>query len=234
MGDDRDPQVSSGVWNPPSGQKLVGQKVPAFVHLSQDVAVRHSKVIEEELGGGVGPHHGYWGQAEARRVVLHYEGGDAPAGLGIGAGEHDAPIAPQCTAYKDLAAVDNPVIAVADGPGLDGPGGIGPASGLGDGEPGLSCPPHGGQAVSLNLVGSTVPDDLRGRGAHGAVDGGVEAGSVLHHLLFDDYLGEYAQAPTIELLGHSNAPHAHVLGLGREPIELGIGNGDRIVLQVML
>ena len=42
---------------------------------------------------------------------------------------------PQGTGYEDLASVDDPVVAIAYGAGLDSTGGVGAATGLGDGEP---------------------------------------------------------------------------------------------------
>ena len=124
-------------------------------------------------------------------------------------------------------AVDNPVVAIADGVGLHGAAGVGAGLGFGLGEGcALLAPKHRLQVLGGLLVVALVEDDVDG--ALGEEDGAAV------NLLVDDAEAEEAHAPAAVFLGHMGVPDAGVLGdLAQVGLVLGLEFIVEVVLEVL-
>ena len=120
-------------------------------------------------------------------------------------------------------AVDDPVVAIADGVGLHGAAGVGAGLGFGLGEGcALLAPKHGLQVLGGLLVVALVEDD---------VDGALgEEDCAAVNLLVDDAEAEKAHAPAAVLLGHMGVPDAGVLG---DLAQVGLVLGLELVVEVV-
>ena len=147
--------------------------------------MRHPHVLELQLGGVARRAQRVDDAAhmEARRVGLDDEAGDAgPPLCRVGAGEDEAEIRPVGPGDEHLGAVDDPVVAVAHGAGLDRAGRVGAARGLGQAEECLLLAAQHRKEEALFLVVIGLEHLGQARAAEYVVAGGIEAGPVLRHL----------------------------------------------------
>src|SRR5262245_48468815 len=143
--------------------------VEAPALLAQDVAGGHAAIAEAQLMVVIGA-----GADRARAAVelealgadVDQEGGDALAQallrlVGAGDGEQDDEVGAAHAANEMLAAVDDVVVAVLAGAGLDAHG-VGAGVGLGEGESLLALALHRRDQIHVALVADAGVEDLRG------------------------------------------------------------------------
>ncbi|MNP20319.1 hypothetical protein D3C76_1128860 [compost metagenome] len=137
----------------------------------------------------------------ARRATVDQEGryrvALAPVVLvGVGDGEDDGEIGVAGMADEMLAAVDDEVVTLAHGTGLDGVG-IGAGARLGESEAVDLLALHAGQQVVVDLLVLAGHEDFRWpRDEH------VQGPGHLGQLALDQRLGQVVQATAADFLGH--------------------------------
>ena len=147
--------------------------VPAVTGRTEHRLARHPDVGEEDLVelrvAGDLPQRTY---LDARGVHVDEQVGQPAVllGLGVGTDDEDAPVGDVRPARPHLLAVDDPLVAVEDGPGLR-PGKVGAAAGLGEAlAPDLLAGQQRSQVALLLLVAAPRDDRRTGHAEPDAAD----------------------------------------------------------------
>src|ERR1017187_793367 len=154
---------------------------------------------------------------ESRRALLDYEAGDAlAAGLGVGAGEDDAPLGLVRMRNENLGAVEDVGIALANRFALDRTGRIGTARRFRDREEGVPGILDRAASVCALLFVAARVDHRRGGAPENAASRVVESHAMLRHFLGQPAHVESAQATAAVLARRAHAPHPRGLHLARD------------------
>ena len=166
--------------------------------LAEEVLGRDAHVVEEDLVELVAARHVHEGaHGEAGGVHRDHEVGDALVlrDVGVGAGEAEHVLGHVGERGPDLLAVDDVVVAVADGAGLEG-GEVGAGLGLGEAlAPHVFAGEDAGDVLLLLLVGAVHEDGgPEDRDAEPADEDGRRGRAcgrlhVVDELLHDGHLG---------------------------------------------
>src|ERR1035437_6847048 len=162
---------------------------------------------------------------ESRRALLDYKAGDSlAAGLGVGAGEDDAPLGLVRMRDENLGGVEDVGIALANRFALDRAGRIGTARRFRDREEGVPGILDRAAGVGA-LLFFAARVDHRWRGApEDPASGVVEAHAMLRHFLGQHAHVESAQAAAAVLARRAHAPHlADPFKIVRAPGSLDFG-----------
>ena len=204
-------------------QPLLPQGEPA-AHLSEDLGLRNPDVVEVDvvllgLGGDNPDPDGLEGDAGCG-VVNDEHGDAAPLTLvRIGYGLNKEEIGRGGAGDEHLGAVENPIVAVTDGPGLHHAAGVGAGLGLGLAEGVIQIAVDGGIEVLLLLLRGARADHEHGHRGSGQVDDAAV------HFLLQHQMAQGAHAAAAVLLRNKRSIDAGLLGDVVQPSPLVGGEG---------
>ena len=124
MGFDGHTDTAGRVGNPLPGESVTGDR-KSFVELSQNVRARNAHILELELGGISGGPKGVddASNVESWGVGINDKAGDAAApSVWRCSREYESIVGAISAADPEFAAIDDPVVAILNGSGLNGPG----------------------------------------------------------------------------------------------------------------